>query len=43
MGTKLVEMYITFLQRIDLTLVRWRSIINKKIDSLKEEQRTIEE
>ena len=43
MGTKLVEMYITFLRRIDLTLVRWRSIINKKIDSLKEEQRTVEE
>jgi len=37
MGTKLI---ISVLQKIDLTLVRWRSIINKKIESLKEEQRT---
>jgi len=37
MGTKLI---ISVLQKIDLTLCRWRSIINKKIDKLKEEQRT---
>jgi len=43
MGTKLKEIIISFLTRIDLTLVRWRGIINKRIDSLKEEQRTIEE
>ena len=40
MGTKLAELQIKFLQKIDLTFVRWRSIINKKIEKLKEEQRT---
>jgi len=39
MGTELI---IKVLQRLDLTLVRWRSIINKKIENLKEEQRTEE-
>ncbi len=42
MGTKLAEMQISFLQKIDLTFCRWRSIINKRIEKLKEEQRTEE-
>ena len=39
MGTKLI---LAFLVKLDLTLVRWRSKINKKIEKLKEEQRTEE-
>jgi len=39
MGTKLI---LAFLVKLDLTLVHWRGKINKKIEKLKEEQRTEE-
>ena len=39
MGTKLI---LAFLVKLDLTLLRWRSKINKTIEKLKEEQRTEE-
>jgi len=42
MGTKLAEIQISLLQKLDLTFCRWRSIINKRIEKLKEEQRTEE-